>query len=467
MKKYFFILLGIFTFFILLWNCKKQDSRVIVESFDINSAKEWWYGNFRKTSDYLAIDKTSPLTPPQNTSYKKYPGWRSAMGYKKFDLEIIEVPLFYATKKVILPELINNPYTSDASRISKASVNRLLLIKKNGTVIVRIVTIIPSVEYAKKTNYDLSRINFNSLPLDFNGYLCVSNWGMSLKRFVKVKNGKLVKSLNIVKKDELPKFQNVSSRANILICPDPIMVPNFVWVCAIVPTGDDVADQEHCEEIGHYAEEGGEFVYPDCYDNNESNLEESLENCFMSSSVEDCYCMLLNIGCSPGGIQENNPDDLCTMISEQAQSALESISSTIESDGISFIGEESGPDANGIIRKPVVVKKHHIIYTFPGGRTVKYSLFFPGVIFQTTTNSTWKWESLVYEKIARTEGGNPPCLSADVSASVSPITISTDKTYADFSAVVTATMQISCLGGWEIKTFYDNLSGTYYAYQFQ
>jgi hypothetical protein len=100
-----------------------------------------------------------------------------------------------------------------------------------------------------------------------------------------------------------------------------------------------------------------------------------------------------------------------------------------------------------------------------------YTLFFPGVIFKTTTNSVWKWsteqgEALHFQKIERTAGSNPACLSASVSAIVS-LVISTDKTKADFAALVTADLQVSCAGGWVIGTQTDPLDGTYYAYEFQ
>ena len=159
-------------------------------------------------------------------------------------------------------------------------------------------------------------------------------------------------------------------------------------------------------------------------------------------------------------------NDFCTMTNEQAEAGLNIITTSIESNGISNIGQETGPDVNGIVKKPVVVKRHSIKYTFPGGITATYTLFFPGVIFRTTTNSLWKWESLTFQKIERTTGSNPACLSASVSATVS-LVISADKTKADFQAETTAELQVSCLGGWVIKTKSDPMDGTYYAYEFQ
>lgn len=159
-------------------------------------------------------------------------------------------------------------------------------------------------------------------------------------------------------------------------------------------------------------------------------------------------------------------NDFCTMTNEQAQAALNTITTSIVSNGTSNIGQETAPDVNGIIRKPVVVKRDRIKYTFPGGKTATYTLFFPGVIFKTTTNSVWKWESLSFQKIERTAGSNPACLNASVSALVS-LLISTDKTKADFQAETTADLQVSCALGWVISTKHDSIDGTYYAYEFQ
>ena len=162
----------------------------------------------------------------------------------------------------------------------------------------------------------------------------------------------------------------------------------------------------------------------------------------------------------------NNPYVLCAMTSEQAQAALAAVSATILSDGGSSTGSETGPDVNGIIKKPVIVKRHSIKYEFPGGKTATYTLFFPGVIFKTTTNSIWKWESLSFQTIERTAGSNPACLTASVNAIVN-LLISADKTKADFQAEVTANLEVSCALGWVLRTTHDPIYGTYYAYEFQ
>ena len=164
------------------------------------------------------------------------------------------------------------------------------------------------------------------------------------------------------------------------------------------------------------------------------------------------------------GFVENN---ICMMTNEQAQAVLNSITASIVTNGTSEIGQATIPDANGIIRKPVVVKRHSINYTFPGGMTATYTLFFPGVIFKTTTNSTWKWESLSFQNIVRTAGTNPACLSASVSAAAQSVAISTDKTKADFQVEISADLEVSCLGGWVISTKHDTINGTYYAFEFQ
>jgi hypothetical protein len=82
-----FILFGF-----ILWSCQKEDSKIKTDQSDVGVAKEWWYGNFRKTAEYSSINYTSPLAPPENSSSKKYPDWAKAISYKKYNFDIVEVP---------------------------------------------------------------------------------------------------------------------------------------------------------------------------------------------------------------------------------------------------------------------------------------------------------------------------------------------------------------------------------------
>jgi hypothetical protein len=187
----------------------------------------------------------------------------------------------------------------EAARIAKSVINKLILIKKaDGTTVVRVASIIPSAGYANRSNYDISNIHPNSLPLDFDGYLTIADWKMGVKSFLKIENGKPVKNLKIYKEGYLPRRKTNSTAGQRMVCPEPYEVPHMVWVCAVVPTGDNAADYDRCQEIGYWEEMGTVTVYPDCYDDGEEEGE-GIEECLNSNTPEFCDCTIWGLGCEP------------------------------------------------------------------------------------------------------------------------------------------------------------------------
>ena len=173
----------------------------------------------------------------------------------------------------------------------------------------------------------------------------------------------------------------------------------------------------------------------------------------------------LHINCSGGGGGGGGFDSGgCPTTPQEGEDALASITSTILVDGISDTGGEIGPDENGVIERPVIVKRHRLTYNFPGGRTASYTLYFPGVLFKTNTNSQWKWKELAFSHIGLSEG-DPGCYSVSFTQAI-PITIDSDKLNARFTAAITAELRVSCLGGFVLKTRPESLSGVYPASDF-
>jgi len=268
-------------------------------SNDVNDAKEWWYGVFRKSPDYSDFNWDSPLAPTVGNSTKKYPDWKYAIAYRKYNNDIVELPLFYITNNVLLPGMKDLYSTPEGDRIARSVIHKLVITKKNtGKVYVRTVSIIPSADYAKRRNYDISNLHLNQLPIDFDGYLSIAGWDLSLINMIRVEKGKMVKKINIATNKEMQKKIKKHNFASRLICPEPVWVPNYQWVCVVVPTGDAVADHETCEENGHEVENGGDYEYPDCYDDGEG---ETLDDCLQGSNPENCDCIVYNIGCGDGG----------------------------------------------------------------------------------------------------------------------------------------------------------------------
>jgi hypothetical protein len=312
-------LIAVFALFgFIIWSCQKESSKTETDKSDVGIAKEWWYGSFRKTPEYSSINLASPLAPPTSSSSKKYPDWAKAISYKKYNFDIVEVPLYHITNNVLLPGMQNLPLP-EAARIAKSVTNKLILIKKtDGTTVVRVASIIPSADYAKNNSYDISKLHPNSLPTDFDGYLTIADWKMGLKNFLQIENGKPVKKLRIYKEGYLPKKKTNSTAGQRMVCPEPYEVPHMVWVCAIVPSGDNVADQQHCDEIGHWEEMGTVTVYPDCYDDGEEEGE-GIEECLNTNTPEFCDCAIWGLGCEPDGgggdsplpELENHVDDPC------------------------------------------------------------------------------------------------------------------------------------------------------------
>jgi len=256
----------------------------------------------------------------------------------------------------------------------------------------------------------------------FAGYVLEEDWtGNSIATYL-YKNGKV----SLLKKNPLPLNSNNPANREGNIC--------------------YVVNWYQCDYIGNGIGYNCQLLYSDYIPCDSDNDDEDEEG-------------------GGGGGDGNNPYVLCNMTSEEAQAALASITSTILSDGISESGSASGPDANGIIERPVVVKRHRLTYTFPGGRTASYTLYFPGVLLKTTTNSQWKWKDIAFSHIGLSEGSPGPCFFVDFTPAIS-LTIDDDKLKARFTAEITAKLKVSCLGNMLLKTKEESLSGEYPASDF-
>lgn len=306
-------LLALLSLFVFVLACQKEISPDSLE-FNVGAAKEWWYGSFRKTTDYINIDWDSPIAPPIGSSTKKYPNWKKAIAYKKSGFNIVELPLFYNTNNILLPGMQDLNNTTEGVRIAKTVIHKLLLIKKqNHSVAVRTCSIIPSPSYAQKMGYDISQINLNSIPSDFEGYLMIAKWELKLVNLIEIKSGKPVRKIRLVSK-YIPILTNKTTET----CASAMYVPQWHWVCAYVPTGDAIADQEYCQEIGHWYDSGGTYEFPPCNDPGQ-NIPGPLEECMLTGNMDDCYCLLWGIGCGndPNGnteplpLLQNNVVDPC------------------------------------------------------------------------------------------------------------------------------------------------------------
>ncbi len=145
------------------------------------------------------------------------------------------------------------------------------------------------------------------MPLDFDGYLMISGWDLSFVNAVQIKNGKPFRRIKLVSRDRLPQTRTET-------CPGAMYVPENVWVCVFVPSGDEISDQENCQENGHWYDEGGTYEFPECYDPGEGP--DPLEDCMSTGSTEDCYCALWGIGCGSSGGGEITPPEILNHVTD-------------------------------------------------------------------------------------------------------------------------------------------------------
>ena len=136
-----------------------------------------------------------------------------------------------------------------------------------------------------------------------------------------------------------------------------------------------------------------------------------------------------------GGSGQSNPipsiptssTGFCGLTNEEAQAALSNI--TIQVSGLASItnsGPTYGPDENQIYRKAVTCTGTSMTMHFDLGLFVKYKVFYKEVIYKNGVNGEWLWESFSFDKVMKTDGAVPPCLSIDVNRVVSTM-LDTDK----------------------------------------
>ena len=95
-----------------------------------------------------------------------------------------------------------------------------------------------------------------------------------------------------------------------------------------------------------------------------------------------------------------------------------------------------------------------------GAYSPHWNTKYTGVLFKTTTNSTWKWESFSFSSVSQTSGQMAPCFDADVSSNVST-TISGDKITALAAGDYSVTVKCTCLAGTRIGSPWVNQLDNY------
>lgn len=290
-----FIISAIF----IIQSCSKYDTahKTKEPEFTVNEAKEWWYGSFKKSPEYLEIEKKSAFAISNNLSEKKSPSWKRAITYRLGEFDVIEAPLVYETRRILLPQMGDIINTDEGKRIAEATSTRLLFFKSDdGSIQLRISTLVPTREYAKKKNYDLSSITLNNIPKDFQGYQMIRKWNEEQINTFLIKDGKRIQqqhiqrpegSFELLKKDggifviakkQIPqKLLQVKEQKTTARSISPLFeskyecssewVPKMITVCVIVYESDEptreVCEQHQSDNEYELQEKCGWTWYPD------------------------------------------------------------------------------------------------------------------------------------------------------------------------------------------------------------
>jgi hypothetical protein len=152
---------------LIISGCKKSDKSFVTSNeFNIENAKEWYYGTFKKSAEWAS----SPLHG------KKLPDWKHGIYKKVGGMEIIEFSLITSEKTVFITSS-DELTAADKIRITKSSLTKIAFIQKSNKVIeVRQTDYIPDFKYLQKHNYDISNASILKTDNNFTGKLIIRNW---------------------------------------------------------------------------------------------------------------------------------------------------------------------------------------------------------------------------------------------------------------------------------------------------
>jgi hypothetical protein len=153
----------------------------------------------------------------------------------------VEMPLVQTTTTILLPRMADSDFASQ-KRVAETSLTRLLVVKRGNRMIPRIVTLVPTPEYAAAKNYDISSNRLDALDAHFSGYIMVREWSEKMVNIVKVQNGKM-RQVNIERRLNAS-VSNTASRLNCTY----VWVPQVHHNCVVIPTGDQPPNPNECSE---------------------------------------------------------------------------------------------------------------------------------------------------------------------------------------------------------------------------
>ncbi|MCW3074916.1 MAG: hypothetical protein JWP69_1985 [Flaviaesturariibacter sp.] len=207
--------------------CRKTGSDPEAESMEPNAAtaKEWYYGKFKKTTEWAS----SPLKG------KKLPDWKNSITKEIGNLSFVEFPMLIGRKEVMIPSSWNLSL-GDKKRITEATrVTATIIRNKAGKTDIRETYYIPTLAYLQKNRFDISHVSLLNADNDFSGQVVVRNWIGNVISIRKMKDGKITRTIKIGERTGTltPQAQNAGGCVPEYEC-------LFVFICMETVTGETI-----------------------------------------------------------------------------------------------------------------------------------------------------------------------------------------------------------------------------------
>lgn len=300
---------------ILVQACRKFDffsNETKAPEFTVAEAKEWYYGVFKKTTGFRKTDFNSPFSadpglinglPQLKTSddsfFKKFPYWNKAIQYDLGSMQVVEAPVFYEANILVLPGM-QNLTPSERKTIAKSSLQKVVFFKQaDQATSVRMVTLIPSLEYLKSKDYDISDNTLKNPDEKFDGFMVIRNWQEKVINIIEIKDAKYVRKVKIVKTGSIQegsrKSENNSSQRLNEEC-GWVDVPVTVGLCiGNTYNADAPPSQDNCDNWTEY--ESSRMEYVPC----EPEETDPFQDCIQMGNDNDyCNCQIYGVGCQGG-----------------------------------------------------------------------------------------------------------------------------------------------------------------------
>jgi hypothetical protein len=437
--------------FATFFACKRtSDFQVTKDTFGVDQAKEWYYGYFKKSIYFKKLNVNSPFvgdfdktvsSRTGNTeagNLKKSPKWGLAQSVTKNGLQIVEMPILYDITTILLPGT-QSKSQSVKEQLANASLNKILFIKKpNGQISIRLVTIVPSADYAASKNYDISNNNATNLEDNFSGYIMVRKWDETPIKTLKILNGNSYKNVTMRKM-----VNNVQTETEQTPCYFE-WVPKIYRTCAIAYQGDE-PDHE-CEEWDEVESptEGSWELNEDCGSGGEQDDED--------------LCLLFNIGCEVDeedpcamyGNCEDEEENECLQYKDDALSIMNDALSSAQISNEISIGESTYSteidDIGEIIQtKQSTATSEYLRINNPIIGQAIYTAYYTVFLSRRNNNSEWLFSqpaNLVTHKMS--SGSVRACFSIEHTMSETAKNIRGDKKEVTSDITFSTSLNFTC-----------------------